>query len=497
MTAVITRESGGQFGEELTPQVTTPDPTDPPLTPLALALVVLGSFMVVLDFSIVNVALPSIGSDLGFRGNSVQWVVTAYAITFGGLLILGGRIADSFGRRSMFVWGLLLFAGASLAAGLVHDAASLVAARAIQGVGAAIVAPASLSLITARIAEGPRRTRALGIYGAMASVGFVAGQVLGGVLVEFTTWRAIFLVNVPVGLAAAYLALRLIAPDGTTRLGRLDLAGGLLITAAVGALVLAISEGPDLGWGDWTVLSGVVVAAMSFAAFVAHERTTRQPLVDFRLLGRGRLRSAAILTLLLGAWNAGELVVLSVYFQRVLHDSPLVAGLIVAPQGLAGFCAGFFGARLIGRFGQRRWLMVTNAAAGAGFLVLTRLPTSGHYSPLFTAVVLIGFGTAGTMFGTNVMAASGMARRDQGLVGGVVNTTRQVGAALGVAVLVAIAGSDPRSGAAAIAGDRAAMFVAAMAGLVGVAVAWSMPGPSSARTITSHTHIRTTTRRTP
>ncbi len=495
MTAVMTRAPSDRIDEPVSAQVTEPHDGGPALTPLALALVVLGSFMVVLDFSIVNVALPSIATDLGFRSNSVQWVVTAYAITFGGLLILGGRVADNFGRRRLFVLGLLLFAGASLLAGLVHDAASLVVARTIQGVGAAIVAPASLSLITARIAEGPRRTRALGIYGATASVGFVAGQVLGGVLVEFTTWRAIFLVNVPVGLVASVLALRLIAPDRPTRRIRLDLFGGLLITAAVGTLVLAISEGPDLGWGDWTVLSGVAVSVLSFAGFVAHERRTPAPLVDFRLVRRRPIRTAATLTFLLGAWNAGELVVLSVYMQRVLHDSPLVAGLIVAPQGLAGFCAGFFGARLIGRVGLHRWLVATTAAAGAGFLVLTRLPISGHYSPLFNAVVLIGFGTAGTMFGTNVMAAAGVAGRDQGLVGGVVNTTRQVGAAFGVAVLVAIAGSDPRSGPAAIGGDRAAMFVAGMAGLVAALVAWSQSG-TAPRTGSSHHLIPITRRRT-
>jgi predicted MFS family arabinose efflux permease len=304
------------------------------------------------------------------------------------------------------------------------------------------------------------------------------------------------LVNLPVGLAASILALRLIAPDGANRRMRLDLFGGFLITAAVGALVLGISEGPDLGWGDWTVLSGVAVCVLSFGGFVVHERHTPEPLVDFRLLRRRRLRTAATLTFLLGAWNAGELVVLSVYMQRVLHDSPLFAGLIVAPQGLAGFCAGFFGARLIGRLGLHRWLMATTAAAGVGFLVLTRLPTSGHYSPLFSAVVFIGFGTAGTMFGTNVMAASGVARRDQGLVGGVVNTTRQVGAAFGVAVLVAIAGSDPRSGAAAIGGDRGAMFVAGMAGLIGSVVAWAGSG-SPLRTVSSHIRIQTIKRRTP
>src|ERR1017187_9280982 len=221
----------------------------------ALALVLVASFMVVLDFSIVNVGLPSIRDALGFGGDSVQWVVTAYAITFGGLLILGGRLADTWGRRSVFIVGLLVFAGASLAAGLTDDAVLLVAARAIQGIGAAIVAPASLSLITARFAEGPRRPRALGLYGATASIGFVAGQVLGGVLVQYTSWRMIFLVNVPMGIAAALLAPRLITSDPqNSKSAPLDVTGGILVTLAVAAGVFAISEAPVLGWVQPVVL---------------------------------------------------------------------------------------------------------------------------------------------------------------------------------------------------------------------------------------------------
>lgn len=446
----------------------------PELSTPALALVLAASFMVVLDFSIVNVALPSIRHALGFGGDSVQWVVTAYAITFGGLLILGGRVADTVGRRSLFIVGLLVFAGASLAAGLTGDAILLVAARAIQGIGAALVAPASLSLITARLAEGPRRTRALGLYGATASIGFVAGQVLGGVLVQYATWRWIFLVNVPVGVGAALLSRRLIDPDRRhSRSAHLDLMGGVLITVAVAFAVFAISEGPVLGWVRPVVTGALVVAALACMGFVAVERTHADPLIDFRLLRRRGLRTAGILTMLLGAWNAGELVVLSVYLQQTLHDSPVASGLVIAPQGVVGFITGLFGARLVRRFGMRTLLVVATAAVGTGFLVLADLPASGHYSPIFVAVVLVGFGTVGTVFGTTVMAASGMAESDQGLVGGVVNTTRQVGAAIGVAALVAIAeGTHARAGLATVGGDRIAMLVAALAGLVGTLVAW-------------------------
>jgi EmrB/QacA subfamily drug resistance transporter len=471
------RHAGGRRAHRVGGIRRAPLPTEQTragLSTPALALVLVASFMVVLDFSIVNVALPSIRHALGFGGDSVQWVVTAYAITFGGLLILGGRVADTFGRRSLFIIGLLVFASASLAAGLTDDAILLVAARAIQGIGAAIVAPASLSLITARVAEGPRRTRALGLYGATASIGFVAGQVLGGVLVEYASWRWIFLVNLPVGVAAALLSRRLIEPDRRrSRPAPLDVLGGVLITVAVAFAVFAISEAPVLGWVGPVVVGAVLIAVLATVGFVAVERTHSDPLIDLRLLRRRGLRTAGSLTLLMGAWNAGELVVMSVYLQQTLHDSPLASGLVIAPQGVVGFITGLFGARLLRRFGMRALLVVATAAVGAGFLVLAHLPAAGHYSPLFVAVVLVGFGTVGTVFGTTVMAASGMAQSDQGLVGGVVNTARQVGAAVGVAVLVAIAeGSHARVGTATVGGDRTALFVAALAGLAGTLVAW-------------------------
>jgi EmrB/QacA subfamily drug resistance transporter len=444
------------------------------LSPLALSLVLVASFMVVLDFSIVNVALPSIRTSLGFTGDSVQWVVTAYAITFAGLLILGGRVADLFGRRRCFIVGLLVFAWASLAAGLSPDAMTLIIARAAQGVGAAIVAPASLSLITSRIGEGPRRTRALGLYGATASIGFVAGQVLGGVLVQYWGWASIFLLNVPVGIVAAYFATRIISSDRTRgSLAHLDVAGAVLVTVAVASTVFGVSEGAVLGWAHPLVLGALAVAIASSAGFIKVERLHPHPLLPLRLLARANLSSASIITLLMGAWNAGELVVLSLYLQQTLHDSPLAAGLVIAPQGVVGFATGMFGSRLIRRVGMRRLLMTSGVSAGLGFLALIALPSSGHYGTALMAVVFVGFGTVGAIFGSTVMATAGMADSDQGLVGGVINTTRQVGAALGVAVLVAIAeGSHAASGTSSLHGDRLAMLVSACIAFAVIPVAW-------------------------
>jgi EmrB/QacA subfamily drug resistance transporter len=440
---------------------------------LGLALILVASFMVVLDFSIVNVALPSIEGELGLAASAVQWVITGYAITFGGLLILGGRAADLLGRRRMFVTGLLVFSAASLAGGLANDLTLLIASRAVQGAGAALVAPAALSLITTGFAEGRQRTRALGMYGATASVGFVAGQVLGGVLVQFTSWRAVFLVNVPVGLLAVLLAPKLLAKSRRPPVTRaLDVGGAVFITAAVAFLVFAVSQANLLGWGSPVILAALALFVISAAAFVLVERGHRDPLVRAELMRLPSLRTASTLNLLLGLWNAGEMLVLSLYFQQVLADSPLVTGLAIAPQGVIGFTAGAFGARLGARIGIRRVLMLSSAAATAGFLVLTQLPAAGHYSPVLAAVMLVGFGTAGTAFGTMVTATRGVAEDDQGVVGGVINTSRQIGAALGAALLPAVALAFGHGGTAGVSGDRAAMLAGAVVAAFATLVAW-------------------------
>ena len=427
--------------------------------------------MVVLDFSIVNVALPSIERELHMPPDAVQWIVTGYAISFGGLLILGGRAADLFGRRRMFITGLVAFALASLAGGLARDPALLIAARVIQGAGAAIVAPAALSLITTGFPEGPQRTRAIGLYGAISSVGFVSGQVLGGVLVQLTSWRAVFLVNVPVGLAAAALAPAILGTAKTRgETHRLDVRGALLITSAVALVVFAVSQGVVLGWTSPLVIAATITAAAATAVFMRAETNHPEPLIRLSLLRRRGLRDGSTLSFLLGLWNGGEMLILSLYLQQVLHLSPLFTGLAIAPQGVVGFGMGLLGPRLARRLGVKRLLVLTGASAATGFAVLTRLPAGG-YSPVLLVVMLIGLGTAGTAFGSVVLASRGMADADQGLVGGMINTSRQIGAAVGAAVLPAVAVTV--SGASGgVSGDRAAMLTAGLAALAATAVAW-------------------------
>jgi len=446
--------------------------------------------MVVLDFSIVNVALPSIQRELHMPADAVQWIVTGYAISFGGLLILGGRAADLLGRRRMFVIGLVAFALASLAGGLAQDPVLLIAARVIQGAGAAIVAPAALSLITTSFPEGAERTRAIGLYGAISSVGFVSGQVLGGVLVQFTSWRAVFLVNVPVGLAAAALAPAILGTAAKTaaKTARtMDVRGALLITTAVALIVFAVSQGVVLGWTSPLVIVAVATAAAAAVAFRKNETRHPEPLIRLSLLHRPGLRNGSTLSFLLGLWNGGEMLILSLYLQQVLHESPLFTGLAIAPQGVVGFAMGMLGPRLARRMGVKRLLVLTAAAAAVGFAVLTRLPAGG-YSPVLLVVTLIGLGTAGTAFGSVVLASRGMADADQGLVGGMINTSRQIGAAVGAALLPAVAvavSAGGGQGPAGVSGDRAAMLVAGLAAVAATAVAWHAVHPAWARVRTA------------
>jgi EmrB/QacA subfamily drug resistance transporter len=473
---------------ETTPPTTTAaPPTQPPPAarrqPLQLALILVAAFMVVLDFSIVNVALPSIERELHMPPDAVQWIVTGYAISFGGLLILGGRAADLLGRRRMFITGLIAFALASLAGGLARDPALLIAARVIQGAGAAIVAPAALSLITTSFPEGPKRTRAIGLYGAISSVGFVSGQVLGGVLVQFTSWRAVFLVNVPVGLAAAVLAPAILGRAATTQHSphRLDVRGALLITSAIALVVFAVSQGVVLGWTSPLVIAAIVIATAAAVAFGKAETRHPEPLVRPGMLHRPGLRNGSTLSFLLGLWNGGEMLILSLYLQQVLHESPLFTGLAIAPQGVVGFGMGLLGPRLAHRLGVKRLLVLTGASAAIGFAVLTQLPAGG-YSPVLLVVMLIGLGTAGTAFGSVVLASRGMPDADQGLVGGMINTSRQIGAAVGAALLPAVAESVSGT---PVSGDRAAMLTAGLAALAATAIAWHVAHPTPARARTA------------
>jgi len=438
----------------------------------SLALILTAAFMVVLDFSIVNVALAAIERELHVGPTSAQWVITAYAITFGGLLVLGGRVGDLFGRRRMFVVGLVVFSAASLAGGFATGITMLVAARAVQGLGAAIVAPAALSLVTTSTPDGAARTRALGLYGATASLGFVAGLVLGGLLVQFLDWRAVLWVNVPIGVAAALLApLLLPAPPCAADRPRLDLVGALLVTAGVASVVYGISQGPVRGWSSPTTVIPIVAAGALVYAFVRVERRHPSPLVRLGVLRIPALRAANLVTVLLGAWGAGELLVVPLYLQFALHYSPLLTGLAIAPQGVLGFLGAARGAQLVRALGLRAFLAATGVSAGLGLGLLGLLLTTRSYPLLLAGLALAGFGTAGGAFGATVAATRGIEDGEQGLASGLVNMSRQLGAAIGVAIVAAIVGTT--SGGGSTTGpDRVALGLLALTGFAAALLAW-------------------------
>lgn len=437
---------------------------------VSLWLILTVAFIVVLDFSIVNVALASIERELHVGAVSVQWVITGYAITFGGLLVLGGRLGDIFGRRRMFVAGLVVFSLGSLAGGMAPDLLVLVAARAVQGIGAAVVAPAALSLITTTMPEGAPRNRALGLYGATASIGFVAGLVLGGFLVQFFDWRSVLWVNVPVGLAAAALAPFLLPRSASSTRTRLDVGGAVLVTGAIAALVYGISEGPALGWLDVRILASFVAAISLGLAFVAVERRHAAPLVPMGIFSMRALRNANAMTVLLGVWNAGELLVLPLYLQLVLHYSPLVAGLSMAPQGVIGLLAASQGPRLVQRLGSAKFLACAAAVAAGGLGLLGFSLVTHDYGLLVVGFMLAGFGTAASAFGTTVVATHGVVHGEQGLAGGLINMSRQVGAAIGVAIVAAVIGDTVTAGAS-VGSDRLAVVIAAAAALLAAGLA--------------------------
>jgi EmrB/QacA subfamily drug resistance transporter len=431
---------------------------------LALVVVLSAQLVVVLDFSIVNVALPSISGAFSATATSVQWVVTAYAITFGGLLVLGGRAADFFGRRRLFIWGLVGFAAASAAGGVATGLPLLIVARAVQGIAAAAVAPATLSILTTSFPDGPTRTRVLGYYGIMSSVGFVAGLVLGGLLVETVGWRGVFFVNVPICLLGAVVSRHIVpAGEATAAPSHLDLMGAGLVTAGVATLVYAPTAGVDDGWASAQFFVAIAAAAALLSTFIWQERRSPNPLVPLSIFRSRTLAAGDGVTLLIGAWNAGEVLILSLFFQEVLGYSPLRAGLLALPQGIGGLLRGFAGPRLVARVGIKRFLTASTAVAALGLALLLRFPATSRYPLLGVLLLLVGFGTTSAMFAATVAGTAGVTDDEQGLAGALVNTARQVGAALGIAVLLAVSadstGANSGSNIALAASLRLAMGV--------------------------------------
>jgi EmrB/QacA subfamily drug resistance transporter len=411
---------------------------------LALVLLAMTQFVIVIDASIVNVALPSIGAHLHFARDDLSWVVNAYTLTFGGFLLLGGRLSDLLGRRRMFMIGLILFSLASFAGGIAQSEGWLIAARAVQGLGAAIVSPAALSIITTTFAEGAERNRALGIWGAVAGAGGAAGVLLGGILTSGLSWRWVLFVNVPIGLIAAALAPRTLvesrAEDGANTF---DLPGAVTVTAGLSLLVYTVVDTVNIGWGSTTTLLRLVGVAVLLGAFLVIESRQRHPLMPFSIFRLRTLRGANVVGLLLGMSLFSMFFFISLYLQDVLKYSPIVTGLSYLPLAVGIILSAGAASQLVTRVGFKPPLITGMLLIAGALLWFSQLPApGGHYaSDILGPSILAAVGLGLAFVPVTIAAVTGTEPHEAGLASGLINTSQQVGGALGLAILATIANS--------------------------------------------------------
>jgi EmrB/QacA subfamily drug resistance transporter len=415
---------------------------------LALMLLAMTQFVIVIDASIVNVALPSIGTALHFSRDNLSWVVNAYTLTFGGFLLLGGRLADLLGRRKMFMIGLVVFSLASLAGGLAQSEAWLIVARSVQGLGAAIVSPAALSIITTTFAEGHERNRALGVWGAVAGAGGAAGVLLGGILTSGLSWRWVLFVNVPIGLIAAALAPRILleshADDGTEGF---DIPGAVTVTAGLALLVYAVVDAVNVGWGSTGTLLRLAGAAVLLVAFVLIERRTRHPLLPFSIFRLRTLRGADIVGLLIGMSLFSMFFFISLYLQDVLGYSPIKAGLSYLPLAIGIIISAGAASQLVTRVGFKPTLIGGLLLIAVALLWFSRVPAPGgsFATNVLGPSILAAFGLGFSFVPVTIAAVTGTKPHEAGLASGLINTSQQVGGALGLAILATVANSRTQS----------------------------------------------------
>jgi EmrB/QacA subfamily drug resistance transporter len=419
----------------------------PRRTWLALAVVVAAQFMVVLDIAIVNVALPAIKGDLHFTQANLQWVISAYAILFGGVLLLGGRLADVFGRRRVFVLGLAVFSASSLLCGLSWSEGSLIGFRALQGLGGALFAPAGLSILMTTFAEGRERNRALGIWGAASGSGGAFGVLLGGFLTSYLNWSWVFFINVPVGIAVIAAAPLVLAESRGRGHSHFDVAGAGSVTAGVMLLVYAMTRAAQQGWGSGTTIILMAASGLLLAAFIGIELRSPAPLLPMRMFRNRMLAAANATAAVIGAIAFSEFFLLTLYMQQVLGYSALQTG--------AGFAAVTFtiivfsnvAQMLVTRLGVRTALTAGLTLDAVALAAFTRLPVGGHYFwDLFPALLISGVGLALSFVPVTIAGLAGVRASDAGIASGLINTTRQVGGAIGLAAVTTIAASYAASG---------------------------------------------------
>jgi len=415
---------------------------------LVLAVVGAAFFMTILDVAIVNVAIPSIQRDLHIAESTVQWVITAYAITFGGFLLLGGRMADLIGRRRIFVLGLIIFTLASLTCGLANSASLLIGSRAAQGVGAAIISPAALSIVTTTFQEGAERNKALGIWGALGGSGAAVGVLLGGILTKYLGWEWIFFVNVPVG-ALVFALTRPVVPESRADLGhrRFDVFGAVTVTGGLALFVYAISKAPDIGWATGRTIGLLIASVAILAVFVVWERRYSAPLVPFGIFRIRTLTGANIVGLLMGGALYANFFILTLYVQQILGWSALKTGVtFLATAATTVIWAGVAQA-LVTKIGPRTVMTTGLAVLAVAMLGYTRLPVHGHYWPdLLPIYLIVALAIAFAFVPVTIAGFIGVPANQAGLVSGLLNTTQQIGGAIGVALTSTIFISRAKSG---------------------------------------------------
>ncbi|MFD7086656.1 MFS transporter [Streptomyces sp. NPDC059896] len=422
-------------------------PAGPPRTWAVLLAACAGQFLVVLDVSVVNVALPSMRADLGLSGTGLQWVLNAYSIAFAGFMLLGGRAADLFGRKAMFLTGLTVFTLASLAGGLAQEGWQLLAARAVQGLGAAVLAPATLTILTSAVPEGVARTRAIGTWSAVGAGGGAAGGLVGGVLTDLLSWRWVLLINVPVGVLVLVCAALWLTESRTERVRRLDLPGAVLVTAGLATVAYGIVQTEEQGWGAAATLLPLLGGALLLGAFVAVEARAKAPLMPLGLFRVRAVSAANAAMFVCGAASFAMWFFMTVYAQNVLGYTPLDAGLALIPSSLSIVLGSKLAPRLMPRVGARNLAVLGTLMAVAGFGWQSTMTADGTYLTSILGpglLMMTGMGLASTPLAA--LATTGAAADDAGLVSGLINTSRTMGGALGLAVLSTVAASRTAGG---------------------------------------------------
>jgi EmrB/QacA subfamily drug resistance transporter len=409
----------------------------------ALALLSVVQFMVVLDIAIVNVALPSIQVDLGFSQEDLQWVISAYALVFGGFLLLGGRAADILGRRRVFIGGLAVFSLGSLLAGFAWSEASLIGARGIQGLGAAIISPAALSILMTTFQEGKDRNVALGVWGAVGGFGAAAGVLLGGIFTELLSWEWIFFINVPVGVTAIALAPFLLGESRDTRAKSFDALGAVLVTGGLSAAVFGITQANHYGWGSATTIGVFAGAVALLGAFVYVELRAKHPLMTFSIFRIKTVTGANVAGFILGTSLFSMFLMLTLYMQQVLGYSAMQTGVAYLSVALTSIVWAGVASQLVTRIGVKPVLVTGMSLVAIAYLYFTQVSVGGSYlGDLLPGFLIIGAGISFAFVPISIAALAGVEAQDAGLASGLINTSQQVGGALGIAVLSTVAVSQ-------------------------------------------------------